>query len=129
MDDLTPMDNQIVWIVVRGTLTERGAFGADLAEFTSIAPGPVDVPSLMAERDLVTPFPAGWWLVVKGESEITVHLMAPGDVAERANAAAQALATEMSFAPDFAVRFAPPFTPETEIDGQVATLRWALAPM
>lgn len=127
MDDLNPFDDQLVWVVARGVMTENGVFGTDLAQFTLVLPGPVDVPALMAESDLVTPYPAGWWIVVKGEGDLTIHLMTPGDVAERAEAAAQAMAAEMAFSPDFAVRFAPPFAPQrSEPSPGVASLRWAL---
>lgn len=48
-----------------------------------------------------------------------------------ADAATCAIQTELQFGPDFALRFAPPFTPERkerEADGgHVVTLRWRLA--
>lgn len=48
-----------------------------------------------------------------------------------ADAATCAVQNELQFGQDFALRFAPPFTPEREerkaAGGHVVTLRWALA--
>lgn len=85
--------------VVRAALTETRLFG----EYDLSIEG----------GDLVLRF--------RAHSPLAAHGM--GD------AAAAWVGNEMQFGPDFGPLFAPPFKPARSIDGDMATLRWALAPM